>query len=149
MEGISLFTAQHKPTTSERSDIVDFLFYELGEYGDSKEAISKAIAFALKETPKSIGGFILSFRDPNKKILGAAVINETGMTDYIPENILVYIAVSQDRRGQGLGKQLMVKVQETVKGDIALHIDPQNPARHLYERMGFTQPYLEMRYKAE
>lgn len=146
MEGFSLFTAQHKPTTSERSMIVDFLFEELGHYGDAKESIAKCMAFALGETPKSMGGFVLLIRDEKKNILGATIVNETGMTDYIPENILVYIAVHRKARGQGIGRKLITKVQETAKGDIALHVDPDNPAKRLYERMGFTAPYLEMRY---
>src|SRR5699024_9741983 len=139
-------TAQHKPTTSERMKIVDFLFEELGAYGDSKTAIEKCMAFALGETPKSMGGFVLLIRDDTKNIRGAAIVNETGMTDYIPENILVYIAVHHEARGQGIGKKLIAKIQETAKGDIALHVDPDNPAIRLYKRMGFTQPYLEMRY---
>ncbi len=32
-------------------------------------------------------------------------------------------------------------------GDIALHVEPDNPARFLYEKYGFTNKYLEMRYK--
>jgi ribosomal protein S18 acetylase RimI-like enzyme len=30
-------------------------------------------------------------------------------------------------------------------GAIALHVEPDNPARKLYERIGFTNKYLEMR----
>ncbi|MGN6476242.1 MAG: hypothetical protein ACTHKV_03375 [Flavipsychrobacter sp.] len=34
-------------------------------------------------------------------------------------------------------------------GDIALHVEPDNPARQLYEQLGFTNKYLEMRLKKE
>ena len=64
-----------------------------------------------------------------------------------PENILVYIAVHSDQRGKGVGKELMKKAINTAKGDIALHVEPENPAKFLYEKLGFTNKYLEMRLK--
>ena len=41
----------------------------------------------------------------------------------------------------------MQKAIELTEGDIALHVDRDNPAIKLYERLGFTNPYLEMRLK--
>jgi hypothetical protein len=35
------------------------------------------------------------------EISGAVVVNQTGMKDYIPENILVYIATDKNHRGKG------------------------------------------------
>jgi ribosomal protein S18 acetylase RimI-like enzyme len=81
----------------------------------------------------------------NEQIIGAVVINETGMKDYIPENILVYIAVHENQRGKGMGSKLMNKAIENAEGSIALHVEPDNPAKKLYERLGFTNKYLEMR----
>ena len=69
------------------------------------------------------------------------------MGGYIPENILVYIAVRGDLRGKGLGKKLMKAVLDEIEGDVALHVEANNPAKHLYESLGFTNPYLEMRLK--
>ena len=40
----------------------------------------------------------------NDKIKGFVVMNKTRMKGYIPENTLVYIAVHQELRGQGVGK---------------------------------------------
>jgi GNAT superfamily N-acetyltransferase len=92
------------------------------------------------------GGFILTATDKGK-IAGAVVMNKTGMKGYIPENILVYIAVHRDYRGKGLGKDLMKESLLYAKGDIALHVEPDNPARYLYEKIGFENKYLEMRLK--
>ncbi|MBZ0243394.1 MAG: GNAT family N-acetyltransferase, partial [Bacteroidales bacterium] len=75
----------------------------------------------------------------------AVVVNRTGMEDYIPENILVYIAVDTSLRGKGIGKQLMKKVIDLSKGNIALHVESNNPALFLYEKLGFTNKYLEYR----
>ena len=69
------------------------------------------------------------------------------MGGYIPENILVYIAIHENFRGTGLGKKLMQSVIDQAEGDIALHVEANNPAKFLYEKLGFTNPYLEMRLK--
>ena len=79
------------------------------------------------------------------EIVGVVVINRTGMQGYIPENILVYIATHKNYRSIGLGKQLMQKAIEETDGNIALHVEHDNPALFLYEKMGFTNKYLEMR----
>ncbi len=56
-------------------------------------------------------------------------------------------AVRSDQRGKGLGGIFMKQIKELVEGDIALHVEADNPAKRLYEREGFTNPYLEMRWK--
>lgn len=132
--------------TLDKIKNIEFLYKHLEQYGDEKEAIEKAVDFALKDNPNSFGGFILEGYE-NDELVGAVVINKTGMQGYIPENILVYIAVDSTYRGKGFGKQLMQKTIDIAQGDIKLHVEKDNPARFLYEKMGFTNPYLEMRYK--
>ncbi|NQU80140.1 MAG: GNAT family N-acetyltransferase, partial [Bacteroidetes bacterium] len=109
--------------------------------------IEKAVDYALKETT-SFGGFILVSYLENE-ISGIVVVNQTGMKDYIPENILVYIATHKNHRGKGIGKELIQKTINLAKGSIALHVEPENPARFLYEKVGFNSKYIEMRYKKE
>lgn len=144
---LTTFDAFNRISTLEITKVADFLFKHLDQYGDSKEAIRKAIKYAAKESP-GLGGYIFTIEN-NNEIVGAVVINKTGMQDYIPENILVYIAIHKDYRGKGLGKKLMSNVINYCKGDIALHVEKDNPARFLYEKMGFTNPYLEMRLKRD
>ena len=140
-----IFDPLNKPSDEEKKEIVDFLFDNLEQYGDAKKDIQKAIEYSIKEFT-SFGGFTMLIED-NNEIVGAVIINETGMGGYIPENILVYIATHKNHRGEGLGKILMKKAIEYTKGDIALHVEAENPAKHLYEKFGFTNPYLEMRLK--
>ncbi len=82
-----------------REQFVDFLFEHLIPFGDEKTAISKSIDYAFSdETGK--GGFLLAaFNDD--KLAGELVMNSTGMDEYIPENILVYIAVDSQFRNHG------------------------------------------------
>ena len=142
-----VFEPKNKPKLKEKENIIDFLYKNLQEYGDPKPDIEKAINYALKETT-SFGGFILvSYLED--EISGTVVVNQTGMKDYIPENILVYIATHKEHRGKGIGKFLMQKTINLAKGSIALHVEPENPARFLYEKFGFSSKYIEMRYKKE
>lgn len=126
-------------------EIVDFLFHHLEQYGDKREDIRKAIEYAMS-TSNAQGGYVLTCRDVDN-ILGAVVVNKTGMSGYIPENILVYIAVHKDTRGKGVGKSLMKLSLKCAEGDMALHVEPDNPAKFLYEKLGFENKYLEMRFK--
>jgi ribosomal protein S18 acetylase RimI-like enzyme len=125
----------------EKEIISSFLYKNLEHYGDPIDDIQNCIEYV-----KNKGGIILKAEEAGE-VLGAVVINATGMSGYIPENILVYIAVSPKARGKGVGKQLMQTAIEKTDGDIALHVEKNNPARFLYENIGFTTPYLEMRYK--
>lgn len=143
-----IYNPQTKMSTLEKLVASEFLFKHLEQYGDKKNDIEKAINYALEETP-SFGGFVLEGYDENENIVGVVVINGTGMSGYIPENILVYIAVDNTQRGKGYGKNLMNKVIEISEGDIALHVEKDNPARFLYEKVGFTNPYIEMRLKKQ
>lgn len=143
----NMYSVTQKPSTEEREEISEFLFKHLENFGDPKADIEKCIDFAMKETP-SFGGFILTAKQENQ-IVGAVIINQTGMKDYIPENILVYIATHNKHRGKGIGKLLMQKAIENTNGSIALHVEPDNPARFLYEKVGFSSKYIEMRLKKQ
>jgi GNAT superfamily N-acetyltransferase len=147
MNQFKIYNPETKMSTLDKLNAVEFLYKHLEQYGDKKDDIEKAVKYAIKETP-SFGGFVLEVYD-NKDLKGIVVINRTGMSGYIPENILVYIAVDNSERGKGYGKSLMNKAVELTQGDVALHVEKDNPARFLYEKVGFTNPYLEMRLKKQ
>jgi hypothetical protein len=118
-----------------REQYVDFLHTHLDQFGDSKEAINKCIDFAFGKDGK-LGGFLLAAYY-EEKLVGALIINNTGMSGYIPEHILVYVAVD------GIVEYAL----KECPGDVKLHVEYENPAKRLYERIGFTTKYAEMRYK--
>lgn len=140
-----IYDAKNTPSETEKQEVVDFLYTHLEKYGDPKEQILKALDYAIKAY-ESFGGFVMAIFD-EEEMIGATIINQTGMGGYIPENILVYIAIHDKCRGKGIGKKLMEKVIQHAEGDIALHVEANNPAKFLYEKLGFTNPYLEMRLK--
>lgn len=130
-------------SATEEARVLEFLFKHLEQYGDAKADIQKCLDYALARAGKP-GGIIFTATDGDK-MAGAVIINFTGMQDYIPENILVYIATHNAYRGQGIGKELMQLAIAHTEGNIALHVEPDNPAKKLYEKAGFTNKYLEMR----
>jgi ribosomal protein S18 acetylase RimI-like enzyme len=138
-------TGSHPRFTDEA--IAQFLYQHLGKYGDPLEDISKCINYAMGRGGKA-GGFIM-LCILNNEIVGAVVMNRTGMEGYIPPFILVYIAVDASQRGQGIGGKLMEMCLVEAASPVALHVEPDNPAKQLYERLGFSSKYLEMRYTKE
>lgn len=130
-------------TYLQKNEIADFLLVHLGKFGDPKDDIMKCLDYAL-DPGLQAGGFVVLARE-KETVVGALVMNKTGMSGYIPENILVYIAVDERLRGQGIGKKILDMAIKMANGAIALHVEPDNPARKLYERLGFTNKYLEMR----
>lgn len=140
---IETLTAVENATFLQKNEIADFLVEHLEEFGDPKDDILKCLDYAL-DPGLQAGGFVVLAREDGKMV-GALVMNKTGMSGYIPENILVYIAVDASQRGKGIGGRIMETALKVANGAIALHVEPNNPARKLYERLGFTNKYLEMR----
>ncbi len=143
MTDLKIYDPKQKMSPDEKDSIVNFLHTHLEKFRDSKEDIRKAIDYSLKEYT-SFGGFVITSSHEGE-LTGAVVVNQTGMEGYIPENILVYIATHSKYRGKGIGKRLMQEAINLSVGNIALHVEPDNPAKYLYEKIGFTNKYLEMR----
>lgn len=127
---------------AQSTSIVDFLYKHLEQYGDAKEDIEKCLAYAFNPNR---GGLVVVAHESDT-IYGVSIINDTGMSGFIPEHILVYIAVDGSQRGKGIGKKIMLSAIANTRGNIALHVEPDNPAKLLYEKIGFTNKYLEMRF---
>lgn len=146
-EYVMLKSIQDFDEVAGKDTIVDFFFEHLDRFGDSKEAIGECIDYVMS-SDKGKGGYILlALKDGD--IAGGVVMISTGMKLYIPEYFLVYIAVHSGHRNQGLGGKLLKIVQDKTNGDIALHVEYDNPAKRLYERSGFESKYAEMRYLKE
>ena len=125
--------------------LIDFLHTHLDRFRDEKSAIDKCLDYAFSSESGKGGFVLLAFQD--SELVGALVMNNTGMAEFIPEYILVYIAVNAAKRGMGIGKALIEKSFSATDGNIALHVEYDNPAKRLYERLGFSSKYAEMRWQ--
>jgi ribosomal protein S18 acetylase RimI-like enzyme len=57
------------------------------------------------------------------------------------------VAVRDDARGSGIGAQLLRELARAVRADgvrrLSLSVDTQNPARRLYERLGYREVFAD------
>jgi ribosomal protein S18 acetylase RimI-like enzyme len=113
-------------------------------FEDTVPEIKNGLDYAL-DTGGSRGGFILAAMEEDR-LAGALVMLNTNMSGYVPENLLLYVAVDSDLRGRGIGTQLIEKAIERCRGNVKLHVEYDNPAKKLYERIGFVSKYADMRY---
>jgi [ribosomal protein S18]-alanine N-acetyltransferase len=141
---IEKITKNEEFTKISREEFIDFLFTHLDRFGDPKEDINRCLDYAFSEN-KAEGGFALAAFYEGK-LVGALIMNRTGMSGYIPDNILVYVAVDASYRGQGFGRKIVEESFKHAEGKVKLHVEYDNPAKRLYERIGFTSKYAEMRY---
>ncbi|MEA3409869.1 MAG: GNAT family N-acetyltransferase [Candidatus Eisenbacteria bacterium] len=135
------------PEWLSREDLGKFLHESLKPYEDPYDVILDGLDYALGEDPCKDGFVIAAHRE--KSLLGAVVMLRTGMSGYVPENLLLFIAVGPDYRGRGIGGALLRRVFDESEGQVKLHVEHDNPARRLYERSGFESKYVEMRWSRE
>jgi len=124
--------------------LASFLREHLKPYEDSLKDIHRGIEYALSDAADR-GGFVLLAHEAGEK-QGALVMLHTPMGGYIPANILLFVAVRRDLRGRGIGRRLVETGVKNCSGPVKLHVEYDNPAKGLYERLGFASKYAEMRH---
>jgi len=115
----------------------------LDPWGDPPDQIGDALDYVFS-SDHGRGGFLL-LAGAADSLVGALVMLDTGMGGFIPRFHLVYVAVDPAWRGHGLGARLVRAGLEAAGEPASLHVDADNPSRRLYERLGFSVKYLEMR----
>jgi len=129
------------PDGLDVTSLSGFLSEAMKPYEDSQEDTLAGVERALGG-----GGFVVC-ATVRESLSGALVMLDTGMTGFIPPNLLLFVAVDPSLRGRGLGSMLIRKAAAEAKGGIKLHVEADNPARRLYARMGFEPSYIDMRWK--
>jgi len=138
-----LYNATNRPSEMEKYKLVDFIALNLGEKAENRDFIRRAIDYATKDR-LSFGGFAVVVKVENE-IVGAAIVNQTGMEGYMAENVLVYIAVASDYRRKGIAKTMIEHVLRYAKGDVALHLKGDSSLSAVCEKFGFKKSIVEMR----
>lgn len=132
------------PEWLARDQLARFLHEVMKPYEDTLADIRSALSVVF-DGEDSPGGFVVLGMGEDE-LLGAAVIHHTPWSGYVPENMLLFIGVRPEHRGRGLGRALIEEALANCEGDVKLHVEHDNPAKRLYERVGFTSKYAEMRY---
>jgi [ribosomal protein S18]-alanine N-acetyltransferase len=129
------------PAWITHSQLVEYFHTTMKPYEDKPADILRALEYAFN--PEH-GGFLMLARLEGK-LAGALLMLKTGMSGYIPENVLLFVTVTPSLRGKGIGRKLIDHAVRQCSGSVKLHVEYDNPARRLYERMGFATKYAEMR----
>lgn len=131
------------PTWAPRAQLVAFFHETMQPYHDSVPDIEAALDYCLD--PQRDGFIMLAHQ--GEELLGALTMLDSGMGGYIPRWILLFVSVMPEARGRGIGGKLCQHSLDQCDGPVKLHVEYENPAKRLYERLGFTSKYAEMRWE--
>ena len=132
------------PMWAPREEVARFFHETMKPYHDSLDDVQSALDYGLVPG-EGAGGFLMLAHE-DEELLGALLMLRTGMSGYVPEHILLFVSVDPSTRGRGVGGQLIGRSIAECDGDVKLHVEYDNPAKRLYERLGFTSKYAEMRF---
>jgi len=127
---IKVFTSFSGISALEKIQLIDF-------FGQSEKVVS-AIDAALKHVP-SFGGFLVEAIS-NHKIIGAAIINHSGMGGFFPNSIISYFSVSESIEDQLLVVEKMLKdIFKHTEGKIAIFLKPTHPIFKILKDHQFSE----------
>lgn len=144
IEFVKVVNNQSFPPWTDRIEIEKYFHETMKPYEDEIEHVHRALDYAFS-SDAGRGGFLMLVH-AKEKLLGALLMQRTGMSGYIPENILLFVTISPELRGKGVGRKLIEHSIQECDGDVKLHVEYDNPAKRLYERLGFKNKYADMRF---
>ena len=142
---LKITSAEQLPHWAPRAEVVRFFHETMRPYEDKPQDISRALDYAFSGE-RHAGGFLM-LAGIDEVLAGALLMLRTGMSGYIPDNLLVFVTINPELRGRGIGRRLIERSISECDGGVKLHVDFDNPAKRLYERLGFEHCYAEMRLK--
>jgi ribosomal-protein-alanine N-acetyltransferase len=136
---------QELPSWLARQELAAFLHEHMKPYQDTLVDVRRGVDDALENRPAPGGFVILAHLDA--RLAGALVMLGTGMRGYIPEHLLLFVGVDPTLRNRGIGERLVRSALDRCDGGVKLHVELENPAKRLYERLGFVTKYADMRFR--
>jgi GNAT superfamily N-acetyltransferase len=143
-----------------RADDLPFLWemlFEAAAVAESVRALGKEQALLLPEVRKYLEGWgragdqaVVATEHGGQRVGAASArcssAEGAGFGFVAPEVPELSVAVIPDMRGQGVGgaliKELVIRVRAAGYKAMSLSVDRQNPARSLYQRLGFQDAGL-------
>ena len=139
-----LHDAFTKISALDKKTISQFLVQQSFPIDLSSAEVQESLEYAVKERP-SFGGFVLSAIE-EEEIVGALIVNRTGMGGFNPSYLLVHFGIHPKYKQNGLPQRLLSAALRYTKGDLAMRLPVDHPQRSLIEAVGFKAAYLEMRF---
>ena len=144
----SVVTLIDTPTQLEKIEIANFIYTHAEGHLDSQENIIRCLDYAFGSVRNS-HGFVVVGRDSatigDQSIVSAAIVLNTGMGGYFPENLLVYFVVKPEFVSDSLIENMMDKVGSFAKGEIAIRMRHDHPYKGNFSHLGFDNEYCELR----
>ena len=145
VEFLTAHNQEELPDWADMTALASFLHHKMKPYHDTQPDVKRGLEYAFSSSEGKDGFVILA--GLQERLVGAVVILHTGMGGYVPEHLLLFVAVDPELRSQGIGGRLIKRALAKCDGHVKLHVEPDNPALRLYKRLGFENKYLEMRYQ--
>ena len=143
----TLYNAYTKVPSLNKRSIINFVQTNSSHTDLSAEMISEAIDYAVKEIP-SFGGFILTAKKENRMV-GAIVVNKTGLNGGNPKHSIVYLALDKKHRQHDISAELIRRAIKLAGGDISLRVEHNSDSIDHFKTLGFQTKYVEMRMTSQ
>lgn len=118
----------------KKSELIRFLTIHQDNPELTPSTITYLVDYALREI-FSFGGFVVT-EEEGAKIVGAMVVNNTGMKGYMPNNLIVASAFLPGSNKAGSQKRILQKIMHLTKGDTALLIKSSRRRAEIPENIG-------------
>jgi hypothetical protein len=143
MGNYTVFDAFTGISPFEKLGVIKFLEYHLGV---SKAKIEMAVEYAIKDCP-SFGGLILVVSRAEEPV-AVAIIHKSGANGHQAKHTLAYYAISERFQTEEFVSDFFDKLINLSNGDLAIHIDANDPVSGIFQKLGFKQHRVEYRFSS-
>jgi len=140
---ITIHTLNKELFSDNYSLLISLLDKWLTRFSDPFEEIEEALDNAFEK------GFVIGAFQ-GAQIIGLCVLSKMELDTFFPTYHLSYIAADENFSGRGIATYLIDKSIELSKGNLSLHVEPDNKrAIRLYKKMGLDIQYYRMKFRKD